>query len=301
MITNTLESQSLRGKLSYDVPLADYTSWRVGGKAQRFYEPKDAADLAVFMSQLPETEAWLCLGLGSNLLVRDGGFSGTVIHMQGCLTDLKLLDEQTVYAEAGVACAQLARFTARLGLQGLEFLAGVPGTVGGALTMNAGCHGGETWPHVSAVTTLSRTGSIHRRLPEAYQIGYRSVVGQSPEIFLAGEFTLPQGDKTASLALIRELLDRRAATQPIDYPNCGSVFRNPPGDHAARLIESIGLKGHRLGGARVSTKHANFIVNEDHATATDLEALIAFVQQRVASETGVELIPEVRIVGETMV
>ncbi len=298
MIANALDVSLLQGTLRQDVSLADYISWRVGGRAKRFYEPKDAADLATLMSCLPADEAWLCLGLGSNLLVRDGGFDGTVIHMQGCLTDLKLLDSQTIYAEAGVACAQLARFAARQGLQGLEFLAGVPGTVGGALTMNAGCHGSETWPHVSAVTTLARQGSIQRRLPSAYQIAYRSVVGPQAEIFLAGEFCLTKGDKTTSLGLIRELLDRRAATQPIDYPNCGSVFRNPPKDHAARLIESIGLKGHRLGGAQVSPKHANFIINEGTATASDLEALMHLVQQRVEKETGITLIPEVRIVGE---
>jgi len=300
MMTNAFELTPIQGRLRYDVAMADFTSWRVGGKAKHFYEPKDAADLAAFMLQIPEDEPWLCLGLGSNLLVRDGGYPGTIIHTQGCLTGLKLLEDQTVYAEAGIACAQLARFCARLGLQGLEFLAGVPGTVGGALAMNAGCHGGETWTHVSAVTTLSRHGSIHRRLPDAYDIGYRSVVGPAEEIFLAGEFTLVPGDKASSLALIRELLDRRAATQPIDYPSCGSVFRNPPGDHAARLIEHIGLKGYRLGGASVSAKHANFIVNEGEATAADLEALIALVQQRVAEATGVMLVPEVRIVGESL-
>lgn len=296
---NGFDITRLRGKLSENISLIDFTSWRVGGKAKYFYEPKDAADLAALMTQLPEEEALLCIGLGSNLLVRDGGFPGMVVHMQGCLTSLELLDEQTVYAEAGVACAQLARFAARHGLHGLEFLAGVPGTVGGALAMNAGCHGGETWPHVSAVTTLSRTGSIRRRTPQDYQIGYREVLGPK-DIFLAGEFSLKQGDKNESLAVIRELLDRRAATQPIDFPSCGSVFRNPPGDHAARLIESIGLKGHRVGGASVSTKHANFIINEGNATASDLETLIHFVQQQVLENTGVSLIQEVRIVGDVV-
>lgn len=295
-----LNTQVLRGQLRHTVPLADFTSWRVGGAAKQFYEPKDAADLAAFLAQLPELEPLLPIGLGSNLLVRDGGFAGTVIHLQGALTQLTVMNEQTIYAEAGVACAQLARFCARQGLQGAEFLAGVPGTVGGALAMNAGCHGGETWSIVNAVTSLTRQGSIIRRLPQAYQIGYRSVQGFADEIFLAGEFRLTPGSKENALTLIRELLDRRAATQPIDYPSCGSVFRNPPGDYAARIIEQVGLKGYALGGARVSTKHANFIVNEGHATANDLEQLIMLVKEKVKTETGVELIPEVRIVGEAL-
>jgi UDP-N-acetylmuramate dehydrogenase len=210
-----------------------------------------------------------------------------------------------IYAEAGVACPKLARFAARHGCGGSEFLAGVPGTVGGALAMNAGCYGGETWPHVAKVELLTRDGSFVVRTAADYSIGYRSVKradGRPADgVFTAAWFRFPPGDGEASLARIRELLARRIATQPLGLPNAGSVFRNPPGDHAARLIETAGLKGFAVGGAQVSEKHANFIVNaQRQASAADIEKLIEHVQRVVADKTGVMLEPEVRIIGETL-
>jgi UDP-N-acetylmuramate dehydrogenase len=183
-------------------------------------------------------------------------------------------------------------------LVGIEFLAGIPGTIGGALAMNAGAWGGETWPHVALVRTVDRLGSVRERLPSKFQVGYRHVAGPAGEWFLDAEMTLDRGDAEAAQARIKGLLERRAATQPTGLPSCGSVFRNPPGDHAARLIEACGLKGLRFGAAEVSTKHANFIINLGGATARDIARLIDHVRAEVERRHGIRLIPEVRRVGD---
>ena len=292
-----MDQSGFRGELRQNEALARYTSWRVGGAAAQFYRPADIDDLARFLAQLPPHEPLLWLGLGSNLLVRDGGFPGTVIYTQGALDGLEQLNGMHVRAEAGVACAKVARFCARRDLVGAEFLAGIPGTVGGALSMNAGAFGGETWSHVVAVETVDRRGRLHTRTPADYRIGYRSVEAPAEEWFLAAHLQLQAGDGEAAQTRIKELLDRRGRTQPIGRPSCGSVFRNPPGDHAARLIETAGLKGVCIGAACVSDKHANFIINTGGATAADIEALIERVQADVERLHGVHLEPEVRIVG----
>jgi UDP-N-acetylmuramate dehydrogenase len=293
----------LRGTLSLHAPLAKHTTWRAGGGADIVYLPADRDDLATFLSQLPPFDQVTALGLGSNTLIRDGGVRGAVILMHNPGGALAVADG-LVYAEAGVACPKLARFAALHGCGGAEFLAGIPGTIGGALAMNAGCYGGETWDCVARVEVVLRNGTFAVRTPQDYQIGYRSVrrvdAHAFGEIFTAAWFRFQTGEARDARAKIRELLARRLATQPLDLPNAGSVFRNPPGDHAARLIESAGLKGHAIGGARVSEKHANFIVNpQRRASAADIEALILHVQRVVAEKTGVVLETEVRIIGET--
>ncbi|WP_131778885.1 UDP-N-acetylmuramate dehydrogenase [Legionella bozemanae] len=289
----------LQGSLLYNEPLAEYTTWRVGGPAARLYKPKNIADLALFLRQLPETEPLLWLGLGSNSLIRDNGFSGTVILTQGCLKEMTLLDMQTVKVEAGVSCASMARFCARNNLSGGEFWAGIPGTMGGALRMNAGCHGGETWQFVVELQTMTRNGEIRIRKPEEYEVAYRHVSGPPDEWFISATFKLNPGDKETSLQVIKDLLAHRANTQPTNEYNCGSVFRNPPGNFAARLIESCGLKGFNIGGALVSQKHANFIINhQGSATAADIEALIHLVQTKVREQTTIELMREVHIIGD---
>ena len=288
----------LRGELRRDEPMARHTSWRAGGAAARFYRPADLDDLAAFLSGLPVDEPLLWLGLGSNLLVRDGGVRGTVIYTQGGLDHLEQTDARTVRAEAGVACAKVARFCARLGLVGAEFLAGIPGTMGGALALNAGAVGGETWARVVEVETVDRHGVRRTRSRDDYQVGYRSVQGPAGEWFLAAHLRLEAGDSAAIQARIKTLLDQRGRSQPIGLPSCGSVFRNPEGDHAARLIDAAGLKGACIGAACVSDKHANFIVNTGDAKAADIEALIEHVRRTVQEKFGVELQPEVRIVGE---
>jgi UDP-N-acetylmuramate dehydrogenase len=291
------QTQALRGKLSHDAMLAKFTSWRIGGPAECLYQPADLDDLIIFLQHLPTEEPLTWLGLGSNTLIRDGGITGTVIVTQACLTGLKQLDEHTIRAEAGVACPAFARFAARLNLEGNEFLAGIPGTVGGALAMNAGCHGGETWDIVQAVEVINRRGEHFIRSPEEFQINYRSVIGRPDEWFVAGHFRLQQGVKETALERIRSLLAHRTATQPTSEPNCGSVFRNPPGDYAARLIESCGLKGKQIGDASISTKHANFIINHGAATASDIEALIELVKTEIKTTYGINLIREVHILG----
>lgn len=288
----------LRGELLHKEPMARHTSWRVGGQADSYYRPADIEDLAVFLHQLPVDEPLTWLGLGSNLLVRDGGIRGTVISVSGLLNDISLQDGGLIRAEAGVSCAKLARFAARAGLTGAEFFAGIPGTVGGALAMNAGAFGGETWPLVVRVETMDRQGRRHLRTPADYEIAYRSVKGIEDEWFVAAQLQLQSGDVEAGQARIKELLAKRGATQPTTQASCGSVFRNPEGDYAARLIEQCGLKGTCIGGACVSDKHANFIVNTGNATAADIESLIEKVARTVQKECGVSLVHEVHIIGE---
>jgi len=294
----------LRGTLRYEASLAPHTTWRAGGPADVTYLPADRDDLAVFLRQLPIFEPVTVLGLGSNTLVRDGGVRGAVVLMHNPGGALAVADG-LVYVDAGVACPKLARFAARHDCTGAEFLAGVPGTVGGALAMNAGCYGGETWPHVAKAEIVRRDGTFGIRTPSDYAIGYRSVKRadgrEADGIFTAAWFRFPAGDGDAARARICELLARRIATQPLELPNAGSVFRNPPGDYAARLIESCGLKGFAIGGAKVSEKHANFVVNPGRrARAADIEELIEHVQRVVAQQTGVRLEREVRIIGERL-
>jgi len=291
------KSPMLRGELRLNEPLKRYTTWRVGGAARQLYLPADVDDLAAFLTTLSADEPLLWLGLGSNLLIRDGGFRGTVISLQGRLNGLTI-EGTEVYAQAGVSCAKVARECARADLTGAAFLAGIPGTMGGALAMNAGAFGGETWRIVGSVTTIDRAGTVRERSPAEFRVGYREVVRPAEEWFLACRLSLTHGDGSAEQAAIRALLERRAATQPTGEPSCGSTFRNPPGDYAARLIEACGLKGYCIGGAQVSTKHANFIINTGDASAADIEDLIAYVRTEVARRHGVELCTEVHMVGE---
>jgi UDP-N-acetylmuramate dehydrogenase len=274
----------VRGELLRDEPLARHTSWHVGGPADIWFKPADRDDLALFLNASDPELDLLWVGLGSNLLVRDGGWRGAVIATHQALDRIERTDALRVYAEAGVPCARLAKVCARYGLGSAAFFAGIPGTIGGALTMNAGAFGGETWQFVSSLETVDRKGRFHRRSASDYRVGYRSVQGPA--------------DEAASGDEIRELLARRKASQPIGQPSCGSVFRNPEGDHAARLIEATGLKGLAVGKAQVSPKHANFIVNLGGASAAEVEALIRLVQGAVANRFDVRLVPEVRVVGE---
>jgi UDP-N-acetylmuramate dehydrogenase len=288
----------LKGRLLINEPLAKYTSWRVGGSADRLYIPFDKQDLCEFIKSLPEDEPVFWMGLGSNLLVRDGGIRGTVINTKGRLKEMRLDEDESVYVEAGVPCAHLARFCADKGLADAEFLAGIPGTMGGALRMNAGAFGGETWRIVKSVEMLNAKGDVTQRDPKHFEINYRSVKNAENEWFLSANLSLALGDSAISIQKIKGLLETRAKTQPTNQPSCGSVFKNPEGDFAARLIEVTKLKGYCIGGACVSEKHANFIVNTGNATATDIENLIKYVRRRVQYLHGVELQTEVCMVGE---
>ena len=296
----------LRGTLRRDEPMAKHVSWRAGGVARTFYQPADVDDLRAFLATLPHDEAILFVGLGSNLLVRDGGFAGTVVFTHHALTGIETQPRgltpgrASVAAGAGVPLPHVARFVAKHGGAGAEWMAGVPGTVGGALAMNAGCYGGETWAHVVAVRTVDRSGALHVRTAADFEVGYRHVVPRPAreEWFVAGTFAFERGEEAVAMARMKSLLSKRVASQPLNQPNAGSVFRNPPGDHAARLIESCGLKGFSIGKAQVSTKHSNFIVNLGGARAADIEGVIDHVEAEVLARTGVRLVREVRIVGE---
>jgi len=296
-MNEAIRSDDFGGELMLGEPMSRHTSWRVGGPADRYYRPAGIDDLSRFLAALPADEPVHWVGLGSNLLVRDGGVRGTIIATHRVLDGIERLDGNHVRVEAGVPCAKLARHCARWGLGQAEFFAGIPGTVGGALAMNAGAFGGETWRHVVAVEVIDRQGRRHRRLPSEFSVGYRSVRGPAPEWFLAADLAFePEG--SVDPEAIRKLLARRKETQPIGEPSCGSVFRNPPDDHAARLIEAAGLKGFSIGGARVSDKHANFIINTGDASAADIEQLIDHVRSVVERIHGVRMQTEVRVLGE---
>jgi UDP-N-acetylmuramate dehydrogenase len=293
MAQTITSSQLLRNE-----PLARYTSWRVGGKADRLFMAENLADLQVFMRTLDKAEPVFFIGLGSNLLIRDGGVRGTVIVMHQALNEIRA-DGQFIYAEAGVTCGKLARFSANEYKQGAEFMAGIPGTVGGALAMNAGCYGSETWNIVHQVLTIDRQGETHVRNESEFIPSYRHVEMLTPdEWFLGAWFKLELGEATESLKKIKNLLATRLASQPLNLPSAGSTFRNPHGDFAARLIEASGLKGYQIGGAQVSPKHANFIVNVGDCSALDIELLIRHMKDVVLEKQGVVLQQEVRVIGE---
>jgi UDP-N-acetylmuramate dehydrogenase len=291
----------LRGEMKQQESMSKHTSWKAGGVARQLYRPADRDDLVEFMGRLPANEEIAWVGLGSNLLVRDGGFEGTIIHTRGCLSEIADIDEQRFSAEAGVSCAVAARHAARKGLVGLEFFAGIPGTVGGALAMNAGAFGDETWDCIEYVEMLSRDGNVTRRNPDEFDVRYREVMlPENDEWFLSACFRLEKGDIEKAQQKIRTLLDQRAESQPIGLASCGSTFRNPEGDHAARLIESCGLKGKCVGDACVSEKHANFVINRGQATATDIEQLVDEMASVVFEKTGVRLQREFHVIGKAV-
>jgi UDP-N-acetylmuramate dehydrogenase len=290
---------SMRGKLLHDEPMSRHTSWRLGGPADRYYVPADLQDLQYFLSTLAADTEVLWVGLGSNLLVRDGGFRGQVIAPLNALKQMQLQLDGNLYVECGSSCARLAKFCQKKELGGADFFAGIPGTVGGALAMNAGAFGGETWSAVQQVIMIDRHGNLQQREVDEFDVGYRNVRLAHAEWFAAALFRFaPRAADEDSK--IRQLLRQRNATQPIGEPSCGSVFKNPPGKHAAQLIEASGLKGYRLGGAQVSDKHANFIISRADTRSADVEALIYHVQDRVAEQFGVRLETEVRIIGEAL-
>jgi len=298
-----LSNPALRGRLTFAEPMRKHLTWRTGGSADRAYVPADLDDAAQFLRGLPAGEPVYFIGLGSNLLVRDGGIRGTVVLMHASHAAM-CMDGALIYAEARAASPKLARYAATHGYAGAEFLAGIPGTVGGALAMNAGCYGCETWDAVKRVLMLTRSGELRERKPAEFEVAYRHVALRGGELgtgewFAGAWFVFERGDGELARRRITALLRERIKTQPLGLPNAGSVFRNPPGDYAARLIETCGLKGYTIGGARVSEKHANFIVNaQGRGSAGDIENLIEHVRNTVMAKRGVELVTEVRIIGD---
>ena len=296
----------------YDADLSRFTTLKTGGKGELVFVPKNLEEFSAVLKQTPVNIPVTILGLGSNALIPDVGIKGLVIILQG--SGLNKLEQHAdnlvnITADAGVACGQFARFAARLGLTSMEFMAGIPGTIGGALAMNAGCYNGETWDLVSSVTTITRHGEIKTRDKAEYEIAYRTAelknksqkIGSqeisSKEYFISVEFNLKPGDKKTSLSNIKKLLAQRNQSQPTNFPNCGSVFRNPKGDFSARLIEACGLKGVKAGHAQISEKHANFIVNLGGATTNNIVELIDLMHSKVKDKFNVSLEREVRYLG----
>jgi UDP-N-acetylmuramate dehydrogenase len=290
-------SHNIRGRLLHNESMARHCSWRAGGTADIYYEPADKDDLSVFMQTIDAQQPVTWVGLGSNLLVRDGGLRGVTIVVLQKLNDLRLLSDGCVYAEAGVTCAKFARFCQQHELSGADFLAGIPGTIGGALAMNAGAFSYETWQFVESLEMMNRQGDLIECQKHEFDVSYRSVKREADEWFSAAVFRFPARD-VEQQSRIRELLEKRNNSQPIGLPSCGSVFKNPEGDYAARLIEASGLKGSCIGEACVSEKHANFIINTGSARANDIEDLIEKIRSEVKQNFSVELQHEVRIVGE---
>ena len=292
-----LETVDVRGKLAFDEPMMSYNTWGVGCRAQCVFQPADMADLQSFLKQYEGALPLFWMGLGSNVLIPDEGLSGIVVVSHPGLQKICYADDYSVYVEAGVACSKLARSSVKQGLQGVEFMAGIPGTVGGALAMNAGAFGGTTWQHVRSLQVITRAGEVQQRPADVFDVSYRSVEIAADEWFVAAYFQLAPTQQDEASVSIRDLLAKRNHSQPIGEKNCGSVFKNPPGQFAAKIIEECGLKGLKIGGAEVSPKHANFIINTGQASATDIAQLMLQIMSTVKTQYGIELEPEVRILG----
>lgn len=291
--------EGVEGVLLHDEPMDRHTSWRVGGKAEMFYVPTDKASLVQLMCQLPGNVPVFWFGLGSNLLVRDAGIPGMVVCTFKGMDEIERVDKESVYAQAGVASAKLAKFCARRGLVGAEFLAGIPGSFGGAVAMNAGAFGGDTWSMIERIECLDREGNIAWFEKSEISYQYRYVDLPENNWIIGAQIKLKSIKGLDLGRRIRELLKTRGNSQPVQSANAGSVFKNPENDHAARLLEEVGMKGRAIGGAEYSTKHANFIINKGNANASDIEALIELGRKAVKQRFGIELEPEVRIVGQS--
>ena len=284
------------GDLRFNEPMSKHTSLRVGGPAEQFFIPNSVEDLSIFLKTLDSNLPILWLGRGSNLLVRDGGLSGVVVATSKISNVIEKVGKYLVRVGASIPCTKFARQCIRWKLGPSEFFSGIPGTIGGALSMNAGAFGYETWDNVFEVNTINREGEIRARNPKDFQVSYRNVLGPKNEWFIEAKMLFDPKFE-ASMEKQKDIINARKNTQPIGLPSCGSVFQNPPGDFAARLIESANLKGYRIGGAEISSKHANFVINVGSATAEDIEKLILFMRKTVLKVHNVILKNEVRIVG----
>jgi UDP-N-acetylmuramate dehydrogenase len=313
---------NIKGDIKENEPMSLHTTWKVGGKARLYFQPENVQDLQNFLNilnQYQQHHNLLWLGLGSNVLIRDKGYNGIVINTVGKFKKIEFIknakDESSinegndylmVSAESGVSCSKFSREMAKVGLLGAEFFSGIPGSMGGAMAMNAGAFGNECWNNLHEVETIDDKGQIYNRKSSDFNVSYRQVEGLKKtensicEWFLKGIFKYPQNMSKVieSKEKIKKLLEKRNQTQPIQFANAGSVFKNPQGNFAARLIELCGLKNQSIGDAKISQKHANFIINEGSATAEDIELLMRKVQQQVFEKFSIKLEPEIRIYGE---
>ena len=279
-------------------PLSKHTSWKVGGPADTFFTPENRDELSQFL-KLNHNKPITWLGNGTNVLVRDGGIRGVVISTKKSLNEIKKETDNSCRVEAGASCMDLALFAEKNKIGPAAFFSGIPGSIGGALVMNAGSFGYETWDFVESVEVIDKKGMIHHLNPNDFSLSYRTVHFPFPLWFLSCRMKFPNSEITTKSEL-KELRDQRIKTQPLSEDTCGSVFKNPEKGHAGDFIERAGLKGYRIGGSSISTKHANFIVNEGNATSENIEDLIEYVQEIVSSQFDVELETEVRIIGEKL-
>ncbi|MFH1624247.1 MAG: UDP-N-acetylmuramate dehydrogenase [Pseudomonadota bacterium] len=292
----------VKGVLLTDRPMKEYTSWKVGGTADAIVFPKDLEDTVRIIKYLTEEQIpYFVLGNGTNLLVRDGGIRDIVISLSHGFKRIELLKEDKspmLFAEAGVLLGSLIRFSIDHSLSGLEFAAGIPGTVGGGLAMNAGGHFGELKDITHSISILNRNGRIITQEREDLRFSYRNLQLSDSTVILSALFELKINSQSHIRDRIEKILGERKATQPLDLPSAGSIFKNPKGMSAGKLIDRAGLKGAQVGGAMVSERHANFILNLGNATAKDVLSLIGEIQEKVYQETGLILEPEIRIIGE---
>jgi len=283
-------------KCYYNELLSKHTSWKVGGPADIFFTPQNRDDLSNFLkSNKGNRITWL--GNGTNVLVRDGGIRGAVISTKKSIDKINMETDNSCRVEAGASCMDLALFAEKNQLGPAAFFSGIPGSIGGALTMNAGSFGHETWEFVESAEVIDEAGIIHHLDPKEFKFSYRSVEFPFPLWFVSCLMKFPESETTTKSEL-KAMRDQRIKTQPLSEDTCGSVFKNPKLDHSGDLIERAGLKGYKIGGCSISTKHANFIVNEGGATSADIEKLIRHVQKVVKTKFDVDLETEVRIIGE---
>ena len=282
-----------------DEPMKKHTTFRVGGNADYFVMPQNAEEVKKVVALCKGTEIpYYILGNGSNLLVGDKGYRGVIIQIYKEMNDIQI-DGDKVKAQAGALLSRVGAAALEAELTGFEFAAGIPGTVGGAVVMNAGAYGGEMKDIIASATVLTQDGDIVTINKEDLELGYRtSVIAKKGYVVLEAEYQLQKGDKEAIRARMDELKVQRVTKQPLEYPSAGSTFKRPEGYFAGKLIQDAGLRGFQVGGAEVSEKHCGFVINKDQATAADIQELMRQVSDKVMQEFGVKLEPEVKTLGE---
>ena len=291
--------KEIKGSLENNKSLKDFNTWKVGGNAEFFYEPKSLKDLITFLKLVKDTEITF-LGNGSNVLIRDDGIKGCVICLKNTFNGHQINKNNEFVIEAGLSCMKIAQITAKKNYTGLEFLCGIPGSLGGALAMNAGCYGGNIWENVTKVSLINKDGEIIEKDKKDFIVGYRNVDLKKNNFFISANFLLKKNPLNNSLDTIKKYLKDRRSKQPTGQPSCGSVFKNPCNAHAANLIDSLGLKGYKIGGAYISEKHANFIISNKGTKSSDIENLIDLIQKKVYEKTKIFLETEVKFIGKKL-
>ncbi len=287
-----------KNKVYKNVSLTKFNSWKVGGNAENFVICSDINFLCELIKNNKVQKPIKFIGLGSNILVRDNGVKGTTIIMHKGLNNF-FREEELFYSEAGLSCSKFSKLIAKEGYTDSAFLSGIPGTIGGALAMNAGCYGSEIWSYVKKVKMINVNGDLIERGLNDFKVGYRKILKKNvAENFVGAWFTFPKGGKNEAEESIRKLLAHRKNTQPLSWPSAGSTFKNPHNNHAAKLIEDCGLKGFMIGDAKISEKHANFIINLGDASAFDIEELISYTIKKVLDITEIRLETEIKIIGD---